>query len=222
MNFRAIEEALLSQLSDRSLNECLNQTDSGYALLSPKPKERSVELHFEKEFLDWKKTLTAFKSQPLYRALGVKGDHKPFVLDATCGLAGDSLQLLVFGCRVHSWERHPIPALMLLKAFETWDNPIKEKWSLDLLHFTVPEDIEVIYFDPMFKEANQKSLPRKEMRIFREVVGSDDDAIEVAQEFLLLKRRLIIKRPLKSPPLLENPSFQQSGKAVRFDVYLPA
>lgn len=221
MNFRAIEEALLSQLSDRSLEGCLTQTDSGYALQSSDPKERSVKLQFEREFLEWKKTLTAFNSQPLYRALGVKGEHKPFVLDATCGLAGDSLQLLVFGCRVHSWERHPIPALMLLRAFESWENPIKERWSLDLMNFSVPDKVEVIYFDPMFKEANQKSLPRKEMRIFREVVGSDEDAVEVAQEFLLLKRRLIIKRPLKSPPLIEKPSFQQSGKAVRFDVYLP-
>lgn len=219
MNFRVIEEALLSQLSDTQI---LKPTALGYALVSPDPKERDVVLDFETEYQQWKKTLTAFNSQPLYRALGVKGDKKPFVLDATCGLAGDSLQLLVFGCQVHSWERHPIPALMLLKAFENWDNPIKEKWSLDLQSFTVPSEVDVIYFDPMFKEANQKSLPRKEMRIFREVVGADEDAIEVAQSLKAMKRRLIIKRPLKSDPLIENPSFTQSGKAVRFDVYLPS
>lgn len=219
MNFRAIEEALLSQLSD---TQNLKATPQGYALISPDPKERDVLLDFETEYLQWKKTLTAFNSQPLYRALGVKGEKKPFVLDATCGLAGDSLQLLVFGCQVHSWERHPIPALMLLKAYENWNNPIKEKWTLDLQAFTLPDEVEVIYFDPMFKEANQKSLPRKEMRIFREVVGADEDAIEVAQSLRILKRRLIIKRPLKAAPLLEDPSFAQSGKAVRFDVYLPA
>jgi len=219
VNFREIEEALLSQLSD---TQNIKLTDKGYALISPDPKERDVLLDFETEFMQWKKTLTSFNSQPLYRALGVKGEKRPFVLDATCGLAGDSLQLLVFGCRVHSWERHPIPALMLLKAFENWHNPIKEKWSLELQDFTVPEGVEVVYFDPMFKEANQKSLPRKEMRIFREVVGADEDAIEVARKLKDLKRRLIIKRPLKSDPLIENPSFAQSGKAVRFDVYLPS
>ncbi len=219
MNFRAIEEALLSQLSD---TKNLKATATGYALISPDPKERAVELNFETEFLQWKKTLTAFNSQPLYRALGIKGDKKPYVLDATCGLAGDSLQLLVFGCKVHSWERHPIPALMLLKAFENWHNPIKEMWGLDFLNFTVPDDVEVIYFDPMFKEANQKSLPRKEMRIFREVVGSDEDAIEVALKLQKLKRRLIIKRPAKAEALIEGVSFSQTGKAVRFDVYLPS
>jgi len=219
VNFKQIEEALLSHLSDTSL---LRLTERGYALVSPDPKEREVILDLEKEFLDWKKTLTAFNSQPLYRALGVKGEKKPFVLDATCGLAGDSLQLLVFGCRVHAWERHPITALMLLKAYELWDNPMKEKWSLEFSDWSVPSDVEVIYFDPMFKEPNQKSLPRKEMRIFREVVGQDADAIEVALRLKNMKRRVIIKRPLKADPLIEGPSFSQSGKAVRFDVYLPS
>ncbi len=80
---------------------------------------------------------------------------------------------------------------------------------------------DVTYFDPMFDGPEGSALPRKEMRIFRSVVGEDRDAEGVAAELRGLGRRLIIKRPLKGPPLLPGAEFSQEGKAMRFDVYLP-
>jgi 16S rRNA (guanine1516-N2)-methyltransferase len=129
--------------------------------------------------------------------------------------------LLLFGCTVISSERHPIPALMLLRAYEAFDDELKKNWELDLSGADRSEEVEVIYFDPMYNGPTGSALPRKEMRIFREVVGGDEDAERVAIALREKKRRLIIKRPPKIPPLLPGPSFQQEGKAVRFDVYLP-
>jgi 16S rRNA (guanine1516-N2)-methyltransferase len=203
------------------LQQVLRQTPDGWELLSPDESERPIHLDLEREFQQWKRTLTSFRDQPLYRALGVKGAELPYVLDATCGLAGDSLQLLAYGCRVHSWERHPVPALMLLRAHEAWQHAVKSKWTLDLESFEIPEEANIIYFDPMYSEVSKKALPRKEMRIFREVVGHDRDAVEVAQRLRAQKKRLIIKRPPKSSELLPGVAFVQEGKAVRFDVYLP-
>jgi len=217
----SIEQALLGRLQSMGLQDVLRQTPDGWQLISPDEGERPVVLDLEKEFLQWKRTLTSFRDQPLYRALGVKGTELPFVLDATCGLAGDSLQLLAYGCRVHSWERHPVPALMLLRAHSAWQHAVKERWSLDLVDFSIPSDVQILYFDPMYSEVSKKALPRKEMRIFREVVGQDTDAVEVAERLRAQKKRLIIKRPPKSSELLPGVSFAQEGKAVRFDVYLP-
>jgi 16S rRNA (guanine1516-N2)-methyltransferase len=73
----------------------------------------------------------------------------------------------------------------------------------------------------MFEDANEKALPKKEMRIFRSVVGSDEDALSVFNMARALKpKRLVIKRPRLSIPLMENPNISFKGKATRYDVYL--
>lgn len=215
------EQALLGRLQALGLTHVLELTEQGWELLSDDPLEKRVVLDFEREFQQWKKTLVSLRQQPLYRALGVKNNQLPVVWDVTCGLGGDSLQLLAFGCRVISWERHPIPALMLGRAYAMWENPVRQRWKLDLEGSTPPSEAQVIYFDPMFSEVNKKSLPRKEMRIFREFVGQDNDAVDVAAQLRDLRKRLIIKRPPGSGELLPGVSFAQETKAVRFDVYLP-
>lgn len=221
MDELATEQRLLGQLQALGLTESLRLVEGLWELLSPEEGERPVRLDFTSDFEQWKRTQVSLRSQPLYRALGVKGAELPFVLDATCGLAGDSLQLLAFGCRVHSWERHPVPALMLWRAFHAWQHEARGRWSLEVGPFTIPEGVQAIYFDPMYSEANKKALPRKEMRIFREVVGPDEDARLVAAQLRQHGVRLIIKRPPKAQELLSKPSFAHVGKAVRFDVYLP-
>ncbi len=217
----AVERDLVHRLEELGLSHLMERGAEGWLLKSTEAKEKPVRLNLENEFLHWKQSLRAFNSQPLYRALGIKGQHRPKVLDATCGLAGDTLQLLVYGCAVHSWERHPIPGLLLWQAYNAWQNPVKERWNLEVMEFTVPADVEIIFFDPMYSEVNKKSLPRKEMRLFREVIGQDADAPEVAQKLRSLGKRLIIKRPPLASPLLPGVSFEQSSKAVRLDVYLP-
>jgi 16S rRNA (guanine1516-N2)-methyltransferase len=128
--------------------------------------------------------------------------------------------LLHMGCPVVSSERHPLVGLMLLRAYEVWENPLKAHWQL-LLRGERPLAWDVTYFDPMFNEPSGVALSRKEMRIFRSVVGEDKDAEKVAQELRGLGKRLIVKRPLKGEALLPGPDFTQEGKAMRFDVYLP-
>lgn len=217
----ATEQALLGQLQELGLTSALELTDCGWELKSSDPQEKNVILDLERDYLQWQKTLISLRSQPLYRALGSKNNQMPVVWDVTCGLAGDSLQLLAYGCEVISWERHPVPALMLLRAYSAWKHPVKERWRIDFERSEAPSEAQVIYFDPMYSEVNKKALPRKEMRIFREVVGQDSDAETVARELLSYKKRLIIKRPPGAGQLLPHPSFQQEGKAVRLDVYLP-
>lgn len=217
---KATEQDLLKALEMQGLDKHLRAFDGGWELLSDRPEEKPVRLDFASTSRQFKATLRSLREQPLFRALGSKGGIRPRVWDTTCGLAGDSLLLLHMGCSVVSSERNPLVALMLLRAYENWDDPLKDQWEL-LLRAESPSQWDVTYFDPMFNEPHGEALSRKEMRIFRSVVGEDKDAREVAQELRGLGKRLIIKRPLKGEALLPGPDFTQEGKAMRFDVYLP-
>ena len=215
------EQSLLGRLKELGLERQLQLNDDAWELLSSNPEERPIRLDFERLRTNLKATLYSLRDQPLFRALGCKGGVRPTVWDVTCGLGGDSMLLLLFGCKVISSERHPIPALMLLRAYTNFTHQLKENWTLCLDEEDHSDKAQVIYFDPMYNCPESSALPRKEMRIFREFVGVDQDAVAVAKRLLEKNRRLIIKRPPKSAPLIENPSFEQEGKAVRFDVYLP-
>jgi hypothetical protein len=157
--------------------------------------------------------------EPLARALGLKkGMAKPVVLDATAGMLVDSLLIFAFGCKVIAFERNPVAAILALNAIELSQVDIDFKYDSAI---NCEEVTDVVYFDPMYgEEKNVKTLPKKEMRIFREVVGADNDASKIATALKSKAKRLVIKRSIKAMPILENPSMQISGKSTRYDVYL--
>lgn len=156
--------------------------------------------------------------EPLARAIGLKkGQNRPIVIDATAGFLADTLLMMAMGVKVCAYERHPVAAALIT-------NVIKNQ-NLNLeFHFesstNIKNIVDVIYFDPMYSEKNEKTLPKKEMRIFREIVGPDADAVEVASKLKSLTQRLVIKRSIKATPILENPSIVINGKSTSYDVYL--
>lgn len=162
----------------------------------------------------------SYYNEKLARALGIKkGKPRGSVCDATAGMLGDTLLMSCFEInRLDAYERHPIPAALITNA-------LKHAESCFNFHpFSVLEAqnaYDVIFFDPMYEDKNTKSAPKKEMQIFRQVIGADEDATEVAKNLLTrCKDRLVIKRPAKSKPLLEGFSHQIMGKSTRYDVYL--
>ena len=83
---------------------------------------------------------------------------------------------------------------------------------------------QVVYLDPMFPERQKTALVQKEMRFLHEVVGEDPDSAELLSlARRIAKHRVTVKRPRLAPELAElKPAFVISGKAVRFDIYLPS
>ena len=80
---------------------------------------------------------------------------------------------------------------------------------------------DVVYLDPMYPESGKTAAKRKEMRLFRELVGEDLDIEELLEVALnTAKKRIVLKRPLKAPKLLK-PNTIYKGSTIRFDVYLP-
>lgn len=199
-----------------------------YWLHSDIPKERPIGIEIDKILLRHEEFFkrSSLQKELLARAIGIKGPHRPNVTDLTAGLLGDSLLFLSFGCEVKAVERHPVVAFIIRSALLNAQHPAVNKLTLleedaGIYLQNVPPT-EVLYFDPMFEDANNKASPRKEMRIFRNVIQEDLDATAVME--LALKagpKRLVVKRPRYSRPLSTIKAVEFLGKATRYDVYFP-
>ena len=173
--------------------------------------------------------------QSLARAVGIKGTYRPVVLDVTAGLAKDTFVLATLGCEVIMLERSPVIAALLANALEraTADIDIVaiiQRLSLlqaDSLHYLQQMSAEnlpsVIYMDPMYPHRDKSALVKKEMRIFRDLVGDDRDSsqlLQLARQKVL--KRVVVKRPKGAGFLGEcKPHSQISSKNTRYDIYLP-
>lgn len=170
--------------------------------------------------------------QMIARAIGVQPGVRPTVLDATAGLGRDAFVLATLGCVVTLIERQPLIAVLLedglARAREDAEiAPIIARMDLrvgdaiQMMRAWEGEAPQVIYLDPMFPHRDKSALVKKEMRLFRPLVGDDLDADELLDAALALaSHRVVVKRPRKAPPLGERkPSHVLSGKSVRFDVY---
>jgi 16S rRNA (guanine1516-N2)-methyltransferase len=179
---------------------------------------------------------TGGKDQGLAKAVGIKQNYLPTVLDATAGFARDSFTLASLGCQVTLLERSPVLAAMLEDAIEraSYDHQIASIIARMQLHtmdaqaylinvttnkYPAPD---AIYLDPMFPERKKKAQVKKEMQILHQLLGSDDQTpypLELA--LAIAKQRVVVKRPKQAEDLNnQQPSYRIVGKASRYDIYL--
>lgn len=80
---------------------------------------------------------------------------------------------------------------------------------------------DVIYLDPMFPQRSKSAKVKKEMAVFHDLVGSDEDAGDLLAPALRAARyRVVVKRPRRAPFLADaRPGFSIEGKTTRFDIY---
>ncbi|MBT3171123.1 MAG: class I SAM-dependent methyltransferase, partial [Rhodospirillaceae bacterium] len=88
----------------------------------------------------------------------------------------------------------------------------------------LPEMVaEVVLVDPMHPPRGNSALVKKKMRLLRDIVGSDEDALELMQAALqAASKRVVLKWPLRAAPMAElaPPSHQIRGKTTRYDVFM--
>ena len=196
-------------------------------LKSDIPKERPIGILVDETL---ERHLAYFKKSSVYkenlaRALGIKPGVRPHVLDLTGGLLGDTLLMLAMGAEVTTLERHPVVSFLIKSALHAATHPLLKNLtfhSIDALtYLSSCGEYEVIYFDPMFEDANHRTGAKKEMRIFREMVGNDADAVDVfAAARKKATRRVVVKRPRHSQTIISEQCLQYLGKATRYDTYL--
>lgn len=176
---------------------------------------------------DWQSTemqrrIAAGKRQLLARACGLGKPGIASVLDATAGLGRDGYTLATLGAEVSLCERQPLMVALLRDAARRAASSIEilEADAQSLL--TSGRRWDVIYLDPMYPHAGKTALPQKEMQFFRDITAGDADADSLlAPARAAANRRVVVKRPLKAPPLAAQvPALTFKGTQARFDVYL--
>ena len=163
--------------------------------------------------------------------LGRNKQKLPNVIDVTGGLGRDSFILACVGCSVTTFERNTLVHLLLLDGLYRGRlivtlAPILSRIDLHLADGTqcLPSvtQAQVIYMDPMFPERTKSALVKKEMRVFKDVVGADQDVESLFLAALnSAMQKIVVKRPRKSPFVAgKPPSYSVEGRSSRFDVYL--
>lgn len=170
--------------------------------------------------------------QMIAKAVGIQPGVRPSVLDATAGLGRDAFVLAELGCAVSLIERQPLIAALLedglrRAAADADVGPVVGRMCLqagdaiELMRHWAGEAPQVIYLDPMFPHRDKSALVKKEMRLFRPLVGADDDAPALlAAALALASHRVVVKRPRKAPTIAgEVPGYALEGKSSRYDIY---
>jgi len=170
--------------------------------------------------------------QMIAKAVGIAQGVRPRVLDATAGLGKDAFVLATLGCDMHLIERQPLVAALLedglaRAAGDDEVGPIVARMhllhgnSIETMRNWQGEPPQVVYLDPMFPHRDKSALVKKEMRVFRPLVGDDLDAPALLEAALALAtHRVVVKRPRKAP-IIEGakPSHSLEGKSSRYDIY---
>ena len=170
--------------------------------------------------------------QMIAKAVGVQSGVRPRVLDATAGLGRDAFVLASLGCELTLIERQPIIAALLedglaRAASDAEVGPIVARMRLlsgdaiRLMQAWAGEAPQVIYHDPMFPHRDKSALVKKEMRLFRPLVGDDLDAPALLEAALALaSHRVVVKRSRKAPAIAgAKPGYSLDGKSSRYDIY---
>jgi len=196
------------------------------------PKLGGVYVDFVSGTMAHRRQFGGGRGEAVAKAVGIKGDYLPSVIDATAGLGRDAFVLAAIGCRVVMFERHPVVAALLYDGLNrAYQDAEMASWlprHLSLMHSNSLEQLslvtnapDVVYLDPMFPHRQKSALVKKEMRVFQQLVGSDDDAnrlLELAR--CIARKRVVVKRPDYAPFMAEQkPVSSIKTKNHRFDIY---
>lgn len=172
------------------------------------------------------------RNQALGRAAGFAKGTTPSVIDATAGLGRDAFLLASLGASVRLIERSGEVHSLLQAALERTESVGGELAAIVGRMTLIEGDArdllsrlraDVILVDPMHPPRKNSALVKKDMRLLREMVGADEDALELMEAALASAgKRVVLKWPRYGEPMkgLRKPSHQILGKSVRYDVFM--
>lgn len=197
------------------------------------PKLGAIAVNFVDGTLAHRRKFGGGRGEAVAKAVGIKGDYLPTVIDATAGLGRDAFVLACVGCKVKLVERHPVVAALLEDGLQqSYQDPdigefMRTRMQLlpvrSIAALSPETDVaDVVYLDPMYPHKQKSALVKKEMRVFQHLVGADLDADDFwLPAKALARKRVVVKRPDYADFLAnQKPDFSQTTKNHRFDVYL--
>ena len=172
------------------------------------------------------------RGQNLAKAIGMKSNNNRTIVDATAGLGYDAFILASLGANVTLIERSKIMYNLLqegisgAKSFGGEISGIISRMNLIFgdSKFILPDLLpEVILIDTMYKDRKKTALVKNDMRLVRDIVGSDSDYIQLIDVALnQASNRVVIKQPRYADQIdnIKPYSHQILGKTIRYDVYM--
>lgn len=176
-------------------------------------------------------------NEMIAKAVGLKGEPKPTVLDCTAGLGMDAYVLAALGCKVMLLERNPIVHALLKDGIKRarGENDRQVAAAIARMELLELEDAaaylesrqgdalaSVLYLDPMFPVRRKSAQVKKAMQAFHTIVGADADAETLLPLAIgAAENRVVVKRP-RHAPFLDNHTASHSleGQRNRYDIYL--
>ena len=174
----------------------------------------------------------ASRKHALARAVGFGKGHIPTIVDATAGLGRDAFLLACSGAQVTLLERSPEVHDLLRGALAraAAESPeLAAAVARMTLMLGDARDLlpglraDAVIVDPMHPPRTNTAIVKQEMRLLRELVGTDPDALELMRAALAADcKRVVLKWQLRAKPLegLRTPSHSITGKTVRYDVFM--
>ncbi|MDV6320525.1 class I SAM-dependent methyltransferase [Chromohalobacter sp. HP20-39] len=216
---------------------CLAMRDEGLALSGDTRRYGvPMRIDFTAGKVAHRRRFGGGRGQLIAKACGLAHGVTPSIVDATAGLGRDAFVLASLGAEVLLIER--VAAIYALledgvrraraddEAAEIVarmrlanGDAARELATLVAHHDVAPQ---VVHLDPMFPHRDKSALVKKEMRIFRELAGDDDDAPRLLEAALeVATHRVVVKRPRRAPPLDgPAPDHVLEGKTSRYDLYV--
>jgi 16S rRNA (guanine1516-N2)-methyltransferase len=199
-----------------------------------KTGSRSTPLYidFLSKNLTWRRQHATVRKETLAKALDLKTNATPTIVDATAGLARDSFILAALGFEITLLERVPLITVLLEDAFTRASENSEVSPIIQRMHLIHTDALQwmknpnnrpdIIYLDPMFPTRNKSALAKKDMQIFHGIIGTDTDSAQLLPAALTCAtKRVVVKRPRIAENLADiPPSFSQEGSSSRFDIYL--
>ncbi len=211
--------------------------DKVFLAVRGKKKPLCIEAEFAHGSVAHRRQFGGGKGQQIAKAVGLSKGFRPHVLDATAGLGKDAFVLATLGAKMTLVERSPVVHALLengLKRGRSYADYNEDQDLTDILgrmdliasdsgEYLADTDamFDIVYLDPMFPERKKSALVKKEMRVFHDIVGADEDADRLLDIALTrAKYRVVVKRPRIAPDLAGKlPAYRLEGKSSRFDIY---
>lgn len=171
------------------------------------------------------------RNELLAKAIGYRSNTSLTLFDTTAGSGREAFLLAALGCNVTLFERHPLVANALEAALShaSTDPALASIVAKITLHricaikffSETPTFSDVIYCDPMFSPRTKSAAVKKPLQQLQQWIGQDHDAEQLVSLALqYAKKRVVVKRALRDPPLVRPPTFSLKASSHRFDVYM--
>jgi 16S rRNA (guanine1516-N2)-methyltransferase len=173
------------------------------------------------------------------KSLTPNANGKLIAIDATAGMGEDSLLLAAAGFEVIMFERDEVIAALLEDGLsrakeDTRLAEIASRMTLrhedsitalgGIAHERSAAAPALILLDPMFPARTKSAAVKKKFQLIHDLEQPCDDEERLMRAAIGARpQKVVVKRPVKGPDLAGiKPAYRITGKAIRYDVIIPA